>query len=171
MWQLTAVSTVSRAWQLSLFASRQCSVDSRLTVSWVSYREDRNHKGQEQLHQMSTSYDTDLKLLVSNTHTCTSIRYKSVYQNISWSMKKNELLWKQFRRARRSVTVHCSSANNSLWWSINPRLGMADLGDPGSAKPPPALYRVAQKSKLLYCDNSLLFLSHPVKIRMLFGLW
>jgi len=25
-----------------------------------------------------------------------------------------------------------------------------------------AIYRVAQKSKLLYCDNSLLFLSHPV---------
>jgi len=26
----------------------------------------------------------------------------------------------------------------------------------------PQIYRVAQKSKLLYCDNSLLFLSHPV---------
>jgi len=71
-----------------LFASRQCSVDSSMTVSWVTYREDRNHKGQEQLHQMSTSYSTGLKLLVSNTHTCTSIRYESVYQNISWSMKK-----------------------------------------------------------------------------------
>ena len=26
------------------------------------------------------------------------------------------------------------------------------------------IYRVAQKSKLLYCDNSLLYLSHPVHV-------
>jgi len=29
-------------------------------------------------------------------------------------------------------------------------------------------YRVAQKSKLLYCVNSLLFLSHPVKCYLIF---